>query len=48
MTKSERELKKTLSLMPMWIKEKARRYKKQKSIAEKVFGSLVKKLKIDS
>ena len=42
------DLKKVLSLMPWWAKEKARRYRKQKKFAEKMFGPVIKQLKFDS
>lgn len=32
----------TLTLMPLWIKEKDKRYRKQKKLSEKLFGSVVK------
>lgn len=41
-------LKKTLSKMKWWAKEKDRRFLEHKKLAEKVFGPLVKKLKLDS
>lgn len=41
-------LKKTLKLMPLWAKEKDRRYREQKKFREKLFGPLIKQLKLDS
>jgi hypothetical protein len=35
------DVQQTLSLMPDWVKEKARRHRQQKRLAEKVFGSVV-------
>ena len=34
--------------MKWWAKEKDRRYRKQKKFAQKMFGPLIKQLKIDS
>jgi hypothetical protein len=42
--KKTRSLKKTLSKMKWWAKEKDRRYKVQQKTARKAFGALVKKL----
>lgn len=41
-------LKQTLAQMKFWAKEKDRRYREQKKFAEKMFGSLIKKLGLDS
>ncbi|MEK6614944.1 MAG: hypothetical protein AABZ32_02360 [Bacteroidota bacterium] len=41
-------LKETLAKMQWWAKEKDRRYRKQKKLAEKVFGPLIKQLKLYS
>ena len=40
-------LKKTLAKMKWWAKEKDRRYLEQKSFAEKLLKSLMKKLNLD-
>lgn len=42
---TDKDLLRALALMPWWVKEKERRYRRQKKLAEKVFGALVKKLK---
>ena len=42
------DLNKTLAKMKGWAKEKDRRYRQQKKFAEKMFGSLIKKLGLDS
>lgn len=34
-----------LNEIPAWVKEKERRYKKQKALAERVFGDVVKQIK---
>ena len=39
-------LKKTLAKMKSWAKEKDRIYREQKKFAKKMFGPLIKKLKI--
>lgn len=41
-------LSRTLAKMQWWAKEKDRRYREQKKFAEKMFGSLIKKLGLDS
>ena len=40
-----RSLKKTLSKMRWWAKEKDRRYKVKQKMAQKAFGAVVKKLR---
>jgi hypothetical protein len=35
-------LHKALDQIPSWVKEKERRYKKQKALAERVFGDVVR------
>lgn len=40
----EIDVEKTLALMPAWVKEKARRYREQKKLAEKVFGPVVRQI----
>ncbi len=44
-SKETASLKKSLSKMKWWAKEKERRYKIQRRIAEKAFGKLVKELR---
>ncbi len=46
-TQAGGNLKKTLAKMKWWAKEKDRRYIKQKKLAEKVFGPLIKRLGLD-
>lgn len=41
------DIKQTLAQMKSWAKEKDRRYREQKKFAEKIFGSLIKKLGLD-
>jgi hypothetical protein len=36
------DVERTLSLMPSWVKEKERRYRRQKKLSEKVFGTVWK------
>ena len=38
------ELHKALTQIPSWVKEKERRYKKQKALAERVFGDVVRQI----
>lgn len=38
------ELHNALKEIPAWVKEKERRYKKQKALAERVFGEVVKQI----
>ena len=40
-------LKKTLAKMRWWAKEKDRIYLKRRKLAKKMFGPLIKKLKLD-
>lgn len=39
-------VKEALKTMIWWIKEKDRRYQKEKQMREKLFGPLIKRLKI--
>jgi hypothetical protein len=39
-------VKEALKTMVWWIKEKDRRYQKEKKMREKLFGPLIKKMKL--
>ena len=44
MSQEIKNLKKALSRMKSWAKEKDRRYREQKKFAKKIFGKVVKQI----